>query len=162
MANLYAFRSGQQKLVKYPVASATVIEKGDMLYLADSTGLVEPAGDLTWNSALAATQADFADAFVGIANAPSATGETDDIDVDISATSVYEMPCASATYIAGTPMGPDKASGSALLDQQLEEAVAASSVARVVETTSGAVTKVRVTFASIHNVASNNVNSGVG
>lgn len=72
------------------------------------------------------------------------------------------MPCASATYKAGTPLGPDQASGNALLSQTLETAVAASSVARTVESTSGAVTKVRVQFASAHSVSSNNANSAVG
>jgi len=162
MANLYAFRSGQMKLVRYNVDADTVIEKGDMLWFESSDELVAPADDFPWDTNIATTQAGFADVFAGIANEPSAAGESDPISVDISPDSVYEMPCASAAYVPGATLGPDKASGDALLSQTLEGAASASSVARVVEQTSGAVTKVRVQFASAHSVSSNNANSAVG
>ena len=160
MANAYTFRSGQQKLVRFPVDSATVIAKGDMLFW--DTDDAKPAGDFTWDSDLAATQAGFANVFIGIANAPSAAGETDDIDVDVSPDSVYEMTCASAAYKPGAPVGPDKASGNTLLSQALEAAVAASSVARTTKAAPSSSTKIHVSFASAYSVSSGNVNANVG
>lgn len=160
MANRFRYRHGQTQLVKLPVDSSTVIEIGDMVFL--DTDDVKPASSFTWTTDLATTQGNFAAKFIGIACESSASGDTDKISVDISPVSVYEMDAASDTYIPGAPLGPDKDTGNALLDQTLEDAVAAASIARVYKAVDTAGTKVEVTFASAYNVAANNVNGVVG
>lgn len=160
MANSHSFRSGQQQLVQCPVDSGTVIEKGDIIWL--DTDDVKPASSVTWDTNLATTQAALADAFVGIAAAPSASGETDAIPVDVSADSVYEFTVASDTYMLGAPLGADKASGNALLDQALEDAVAASSIAMAAEFKTAATTLLRVRFASAYNPSAANANASIG
>lgn len=159
MANLYAFRHGQRELQKFAVDSATVIAIGDMLFL--DTDDVKPAADFTWDTDLATTQGGFAAVFVGIAASPSASGDTDDVDVDVSPQSVYDYPCASASFVNGATLGPDKASGNALLSQTLETAVAAASICRAVEHKASATT-LMVQFAPAKTVLGANVNANVG
>lgn len=160
MANNYSFRFGQQEVVKQRVDSGTVISIGDMLYL--DTNDVKPAASTTWDTNLATTQAAFADVFIGIALEQSASGSTDDIDVDISPMSVYEFAVASATYEVGDLLGPDKDTGNAILSQTLEGAVAASSVAMAYEYKSAASTLLKVKFASAFNPSSSNANASIG
>lgn len=161
MANSHSYRFGpQRQLVQGAVDSSTVIEVGDMLYLA--TDDVRPAGQIAWNTNLATTQADFAAVFLGIAAGQSASGDTDPVDIDVSPMSVYEFTVASATYELGDPLGPDKASGNALLDAALEGAVNTSSVARAYERKTAASTLLMVTFASAYNAASANTNATLG
>lgn len=163
MSNDFTFRSGQRQLFKYGVASVTVVEIGDMLSLNTSDEEVKPASDFTWNSNLATTQAGFADVFLGIAVEKSASGDTADISVDISADSVYEFAVSSAAYKIGTTLGPAKASGNALVNQTLASAVAASSVARAVFSSNGAsVTRLRVKFASVYNPDANTAAGVIG
>lgn len=153
MADSFTFRHGQRQLCLLPVDSSTVVEIGDMCYYA--TDDVKPASAFTWDNNLATTQAGFADVFLGIAAMKSASGETTPIDVDISPTAVYEFAVASATYEFGAKLGPDKASGNALLSQVLEAAVAASSVAVAMDRAPSATTKLKVSFASAYNPAAN-------
>lgn len=159
MSDRLRYRKGQVALRKVAVDSATVIEAGDMVWL--DTDDAKPASDYTWSSDLATTQAGFAAKFLGIAQEPSAAGETDDILVDVSPDSVYEFQCASATHVVGAPMGPDLVGSETLGDQTLEAAVATSAVARCAETT-GTATKVLATFASAYHTGSGNVNANVG
>lgn len=159
MSNSFNYRFGQTEMVKFAVDSATVIEIGDLVYL--NTDDVKPAADLTWDTNLATTQADFADVFAGVAAEQSASGDTDSIDIDISPMSVYEFAVASATYEIGDKLGPDQSGGTALLSQQLEEAVAASAVAVAYERKTSA-TRLKVKFASALNPASSNANISLG
>lgn len=154
------YRFGQVELVKYAVDSATVISAGDMVYL--DTNDVKPASDLTWDTNLATTQATFANTFMGIAREASASGDTDAIDIDISPMSVYEFTVASDTYELSASLGPDKATGNELLDQALEDAVAASAVAFPYERAGTATTLLKVKFASAFNPASSNANASIG
>lgn len=156
------FRSGQRKLVKLAVASATVIAKDDMVQLQSSPDQILAAAGTTWNSSLAQTQADFADRFAGIAYEKSANGDTDNVSVDVSSDSVYQFTVNSAAYEFGDPLGPDKDTGNALLSQTLEAAVAASSIARAAEDQSSAVTLLRVTFASAFWLSGGNANASLG
>ena len=151
MANNLRHRSGPQLLVKCAVDSAQVIDIGDMVWL--NTDDVRPATAFTWDTDLATTQASFAEKFIGIAQEESASGETDEISVDISPLAVYEMALASATAEVGDPLGPDQTgtgSSATLMDQQLESAVAGSSVARCVKRNAAAATSIEVTFASAY------------
>jgi hypothetical protein len=153
VANTFTFRHGQRRPLNLPVLSASVIEINDMLFLATTT--VKAAADFTWNTDLATTQAGFADVFVGIAMHKSASGDTANVDVDVSPDSLYEYACNSATYAPGATLGPDKAAGNALLSQTLEAAVAASSVAKAMQNYSSATTSLLVSFASVYNPGAN-------
>ncbi len=155
-------RSGQRKLIKFAVASATVIERNDMCALQSSPDEIIPAEDETWDTDLATTQANFANRFAGIAYEGSANLKTDDVSLDISADAVYEFTCNSAAYEMGDSLGPDKASGNALLSQTLEAAIATSAICRAMRNEDSAVTLLKVSFASAFNPSANNVNSQVG
>ncbi len=160
MANRLRFRSGQVQLHKLRVDSATVIEAGDLLFL--DTDDVKPASDFTWDTDLATTQAAFAASFVGVAHQQSASGDTDDVSVDLSPNSVYEFDVAAGTYEVGDALGPDELS-SALMDQQLEAVGSdALGIARAAEYKAATATSLRVTFASAFHTGSANANAAIG
>lgn len=156
------FLSGHQKLSLYTVASATVIARGDMCWMAGSDNEIYPASDFPWDTNIATTQAAFAEVFAGIAYQNSPSGETDDVSVDVSSESEYEFDCNSATYALGATLGPDQDTTADLLSQKLEAAVAGSSVAVAMEKYTSATTRVVVAFASAHNPSANNVNGALG
>lgn len=160
MADRLRYRHGAQKLVKVAVDSATVIEAGDLVFL--DTDDAKPVSSFAWDSNLATTQASVAAKFLGVAQEPSASGETDEISVDISPDSVYEFQAASGTYEIGDPVGPDHDGSETLLDQTVESAVAASSIGRVMRRETATTTKVLVSFASAYHVGANNVNNELG
>lgn len=141
-------RYGPQMLVQVAVDSATAIEAGDALYL--DTDDAKPASAFTWSSDLATTQANFANVFLGIAQAdhPANSGAVTNFPVDISPLAVYEMDCASQTHEVGETLSMDKASGNALLPRTLEKAVAASSVFRCMRRNPAASEKVYVRMQS--------------
>lgn len=118
MVDIMRHRHSDAKRVKrHPVDSATVIEIGDQLWL--DTDDAKPASDFTYVTGdLAATQANFAARFVGIAMEASADGDTEDISV--AAAGAYEMDCAAAQFEVGDLLGvDDNAGGTALVDQQV-------------------------------------------
>ncbi len=158
----HRFRHGQMKLSKFPVASARVIERNDMLFFEASTLDVGPASQKDWNTNIATTQAEFADVFAGIAYEGSANLETDDISVDTSPDSVYEFAVASATYNMSQFLGPDQGTGEIMMNQQLEAAVTTSAVARPTEKATSAVTSLHVSFASVYNVSANTLAGVIG
>ena len=86
MANTMRWRYGETNPVVLPVASATVIEIGDLVYLDTTT---KPAGSVTYGGSLAATQESFHDKFAGVAMQPSRNGDTHDIRV--ATTGVFEF-----------------------------------------------------------------------
>jgi len=160
MANHLRFRSGPVQLIKASVDSGSAIEPGDLLYL--DSGTARPASEFTWDTDLATTQAAFADAFLGIAHERSEVGETEPISVDISPQAIYEFDLDASSYTLGDLLGPDEAT-STLMTQQLEAVgTTARAIARLVEITSGFVSKARVTFASAYSTGSANVNAQVG
>lgn len=156
------YKDGNRNLRSWSVESATVISVGDLLYRSDTIGNVKPASDFTWNSDLATTQAGFADVCAGIAFGASASGETEDISVDNSPDAVYEFDCASDTYYFDDSVGPDKAAGNALLDQQVEKAVGTSSCGRVVEKVEAAATRVQITILSPYHASANSTPGTLG
>ncbi len=160
MANQLRHRHGDVQLRRLRVDAGTVIEAGDLVFL-DSDD-VKPASDFTWDTDLATTQAAFAASFLGVAHTPSASGETDDVSVDVGATAVYQFDVPSATYEVGDELGPDEAS-SALADQQLEAVGSAGlAIARAAEYRTSAATLLKVTFASAFHTGSANTNAVIG
>ena len=115
MANTMRWRYGETNPVVLPVASATVIEIGDLVYL-DTTA--KPASGSTYGGSLAAAQETFHDKFAGVAMQQSRNGDTQDIRV--ATTGVFEFVTASATYEVGARIGADdNAGGTALVNQQV-------------------------------------------
>ncbi|VAX40682.1 hypothetical protein MNBD_PLANCTO02-2920 [hydrothermal vent metagenome] len=160
MSNRLRFRSGQVQLQKVRVDSNTIIEAGDLVFLdADD---VKPASGFTWDTDLATTQSSFAALFLGVAHQASASGETDDISVDVSPHSVYEFNVNSAVYELGDILACDELS-SALMPQQLE-AVGSTTlgIARATEYKSSGSSKLRVSFASAYHTGSANANATIG
>ena len=115
--NRLRFRSGQVQLHRLKVDAETVLDAGDLVYL--DAGSVKPAKDFPWTTDLATTQGAFAAAFLGVCHQPSAEGETEDVSVDLSPMSVYELDVNPAAYEVGDVLGPDEQAG-ALMNQQLE------------------------------------------
>jgi hypothetical protein len=141
MSSRHLFRHADPKRVRsFAVDSAEVIEIGDLCWL--NTDDVRAASQITWNTNLATTQADFKAAFVGVAMTASASGETD--PVQVAGAGVFEMDSPAATYEIGDSVGPDKDTGNALLDQTVETAVAASSCMRVYKRYASNTTRVLV------------------
>lgn len=116
------YKTGDVKPRQVAVASATVIEKGDKLFL--DSGTAKPASDLTWDTDLATTQEAFHDAFLGVAMQSSADGKTDSIAVATSGE--FEFDCASAQFAAGELLGPAKAAGNALENQKVASVATAN------------------------------------
>lgn len=167
MANTFNYRSGKVVPRKWAVESATVIEKGDMLWadIDSISAYAKPASAFTWDTNIATTQASFAALFIGIALESSASGQTDPISVDMSSESVYEMTVPSGTYYPDDTFGPDKDTGNAMLDQVLESAASTSSIAKYAEksgSSRASTTKLRVTFAPALTTNSSNVNANIG
>jgi hypothetical protein len=98
----YRHQYYETKPVSVAVDSATVIEIGELVYVAAGKAL--PANSLAWDTNLATTQESFHDAFLGVALERTRAGETDPISVGTEG--VYKYPCASAAYALGALVGP--------------------------------------------------------
>ncbi|ODA30008.1 hypothetical protein [Planctopirus hydrillae] len=152
------FRSGQVQLQRWPVASETVIEPGDLVYF-DGTS-IKPASSFPWTTNLVTTQTNFAAAFVGVAHQASAAGQNAPVSIDISPLATYEYAVSSGNYTVGQTIAVHGAP-SALSKQQLAPAVSTAAIARAAESVSSATT-LRVNFASAYSVASSNVHAQLG
>lgn len=119
MADEMRFRSaGRKRITTLPVASATVIEVGDICWQDRSAGEAKPASDFTWTSDRETTSATFRRDFAGVAMGSSDDGETHDIPIAQAGRFVFD--CASASFEIGDLVGPDdNATPDGLLDQQV-------------------------------------------
>lgn len=147
MANVF-LSARKSTCVKAPVASATVIEVGDLLYHDSSNNDVRPASSQADNGDEESNQAEFARNFAGVAKHASANGDTDEILVETSLEMEYSITVPSGTYRLGAKLGASEASsGTALEDQQLE-AVSSEDIAIAVVTddSSSARTTVKCRF----------------
>jgi hypothetical protein len=116
MADTMRWRYGDTNPVMLPVDSGTVVEIGDLVYLA--TDDARPASAQADQSSEAANQELFHDNFAGVAMQRSRDGDTDPIRV--ATTGVFEFACPSGTFEVGALIGVDEAaSGTALEDQQV-------------------------------------------
>lgn len=140
----------EAQVILCAVDNTTVLAKGDMVWL--DTDDVKGAAVFTWNTDLATTQNDFANKFLGIALAAHANGggAITNFPVDISEEAVWSIPCTSQAHEVGQTLGPAKDTGNALLSQKLENAVAASSIARAAKRDASATTTVKVRLRSAH------------
>lgn len=137
-----------------------MIGQGDLVYL--DAGEAKPAGDFPWDGDLATTQGGFAASFLGVAHSPSAAGDTEEVTVDVSPTSVYVVDVTSGAYEVGETLGPADGGGSTLASTRLTAAGATSAVAMSAESAGIGSTELRVQFASAFHPGSANVNAGLG
>jgi len=102
MGDVNRYRHGNRQLVQVPVASATVIEKGDFVVL--SSGKASTPAALKAQASEGTSKKNVLNAlmqnFVGIAETPSASGDTDDILVDVSTDAVFEFTQSSAADLS--------------------------------------------------------------
>jgi hypothetical protein len=115
------WRYGDTNPVVAAVASATVIEIGDLLWQdADNA---KPASALANQGGKTANQEAFVREFLGVSMQRSRIGDT--APVRVATTGVFEMDCAGDTFELGDLVGPDATSvGSALLNQQVAKVAA--------------------------------------
>lgn len=98
MANENRYRHGRQLLVQVPVDSATIIEKGDfvLVYGGKATTPTQLLASGSEKTTRQLAKNACAAAFLGIAENASGSGDTDDILVDVSLESIYELKQAAA------------------------------------------------------------------
>lgn len=143
MADNMNWRHGDaQPVVSKAVASATVIEIGDLVNATPA-----PASDTAWNLNLATTQEDFHDVFLGVAAQRSRDGDTDPVRVNTKA--VHEFDCDAATFNLGDLVGVAQGTGN-VLEKQKVVAVATENLAigRVAKQYDSNTTKVLVEITS--------------
>lgn len=147
MANKHRHRSGPTNLVMGgAVASATVIEIGDVVY--QQSGGVLPADTAAlWDTNLATTQEAAHDLFLGVSQDQSRNGDT--ADIRVNTTGRHAFACASATFTMGDLVGMAKAAGNNL-EAQTVVAVADADLAigQVSQNYTSAVTEVEVDILS--------------
>jgi hypothetical protein len=144
VSDVQRHRKEDAREILLPVASASVIEIGDLCWLDPSTKQVKAADDFTYRSSLLSTQAHFAMLFVGVAQSASAAGDT--VRVRVATGGVFDYVCASATFKVGDLIGPDdNATPDALTPQQVIAVTDSGAAIGVVEETeASAVTAVKV------------------
>jgi hypothetical protein len=117
MANKMRWVKGDRNEILHPVASATEIEVGDLLWQDTTAKPVSAAADQGTETA---TQQLIHDTFLGVAMEPHPAG-SGDRDVRIATTGCFEFDCADGSdREIGVAMGPNEASnGTTLLDQEV-------------------------------------------
>lgn len=98
MANTARHRKGKVNLIEVPIASATVLEIGDVVCLSD--GKAVPAGSVNTSGAAAVIKEAVADAFLGVAHSASGSGDTDNVLVDISLETIYMVSLSAAAGVS--------------------------------------------------------------
>jgi hypothetical protein len=101
MADTFRYVYGDTNPVMAAVASATVIEVGDLVYL--SSGAALPASALADAGTKAQNQEAFHDLFLGVSEQRSRAGDADPIRV--ATTGTFEFDIASATLALGALVG---------------------------------------------------------
>ncbi len=100
MANVERHRHGSQTLIPMPVLTGTVIEKGDFVGLSALNETVVNVGAISDSGDDAANRESAADVFLGIAQTASASGETEDVIVDISLESIHQLTLQTAAALS--------------------------------------------------------------
>jgi len=145
MANKMRWRYGETNPVVGLVPATFAVEIGDLVYYeADS---VRPASSQTNQSSKALNQSTFAGKFLGVAMQVSPSGEATSIRV--ATTGVFEFDCPAKTFNLGDLVGIDELPGrTGLHNQQVDTAVVAGAVGRVVRREPTATTAILVRIKS--------------
>ncbi|MGE3406812.1 MAG: capsid cement protein [Pirellulales bacterium] len=125
MSDVMRWRYGETNPVMLPVDAGTVIEIGDLVYLA--TDDARPASAQADQSSEAANQELFHDNFAGVAMQRSRDGDTGPIRV--ATTGVFDFACPSGTFEVGALLGVDEAASGTELEDQTVAAVATANLA---------------------------------
>ncbi len=123
MANVFRWRNGDTRPVTLPVASATVVEIGDLVVLDSDEA--KPVSSVSYGGSLAAAQENGHDVLVGVAMQASPDGSSDPIR--IATAGMFEFDCATASFSLGDRMGIDDNVGGDTLENQKLVGVAAGS-----------------------------------
>lgn len=147
MSDKMRWRYGETNSVIAAVDSSTVIELGDLLYLSD--GEAFPASAMTPESTVAATQAAFSAAFLGVAMQKSNSGDA--APIRVATTGVFEYDAPSATYGLGDMVGIYEEEAEDDLPSQKLDVVelVAGAIGRVCRIESTATTSILVTLKSV-------------
>ena len=147
MSDKMRWRYGETNPVLAAVDSSTVIEIGDLLYLASGKAL--PASSMTPKTTVVATQSSFSNAFVGVAMQRSENGSTSPIRV--ATTGVFEYDAPSTTYGLGDLVGIYESEAAAPIAPQMVAKVSSSSgaIGRVSRVESTATTSILVSIRSV-------------
>lgn len=104
MADVERFRNGVKQMVKIPVASATVIEKGDFVILvgglATTPALRQATDSGNTEVSKVAAQSAIALLYVGVAETTSDDGETVDVVVNVGIEAQFEFAQTTAAGIS--------------------------------------------------------------
>jgi len=146
MSNQMRWRYGDTAPVVFQVASDTVIEIGDLVYLDSDE--VKPAGDQADQLTASANQELFHDNFAGVAMQASPAGDAEPIRV--ATRGVFDFDAASGAYEIGDYLGADEvAAGDALENQKVTDVSGPNlAVGRCVRRTASAAASVLVEIVS--------------
>ena len=123
MANTMRWRYGDTNPVMMPVADATVIQIGDLVY--QSAGLAKPAEMQADLGTEAGNQEAFHDNFIGVAMQASPAGAVEPIRVATSG--AFEFDCLSTTAEVGDLFGADEdGAGVELMNQTVAKVATAN------------------------------------
>jgi len=110
--------SRETTLVKYPVASGTVVNIGDLMY--EASNAILPFLSLTDADGEEQNQAQASDAFVGVSTQASANGDTTELMIETSLTKEYTFTVVSGTHRIGDLLGASEATGTTVSSTVLE------------------------------------------
>jgi hypothetical protein len=135
------YNYGTTNPVVAPVATATAVSVGDLCAIVG--GNVVPAGSFTWDTDLATTQENFAEAFLGAsgqfkkADVSTVYGNSVANEIRIDCSGIYEATYTGVALVVGDFVGPAN-SGNNLVSQSLVKvATKALAIGSVVEANSG-------------------------
>ena len=113
------------------------INVGDLVAMEANKAV--PATAFTWTTDLATTRTNFAAAFLGVSSDRSRAGTTDtrDLEIGVDTDGNIEFDCASASYVIGDYLAPQKAVGNALVQTVEKVATKAQAIAVVVKDVTG-------------------------
>lgn len=148
MANTMRWRYGDTNPVTLPVATATDVEIGDLIYMDTGVGEAVPAGSVPDQGSSVLNLQGFQDGFVGVAMQASPAGDA--TTIRIATSGVFEMDCDSATWQLGEEISSAvNGAGDQLFDQKVDSAPSLSTaIGRCAKQATTASTRVLVDIVS--------------
>ncbi len=148
MSNTFRYRRGNIEPVFKAIATAIVIEIGDLIFQHPTADAWKPASAMNDQGSLDLNQDMFADFFLGVALAASRNGDT--APIGVAPDGEFGFACDSATFSDGDLVGPVETSGGDALEDQKVVAVTdlANSIGVVAKSYSSSTTKVLIRIRS--------------
>lgn len=145
------FIRGNLQTVKVTYPASTAFAQGDLVAFAGPTNDLTKASQETWSSSLAGTQTNFHDKFLGVCLTTRLAGQADAAEGLVAVSGIFECSIDSIgqQVEVGEFIGPAKASGNALENQEVDTcATAALAIGRCAETAPAGSTTVLVNIQS--------------